>query len=186
MKPSIRLIALSLFAFLFITNAPGAQNLFVAKTSVKEKNIISSTLNTADHSSSAVLNETTLAETHPKLIRKFSQLFPVTGNVAWSKLDDNFYVSFEKDGQTASAVFTEKGALNYLVNTCSLQQLPASLQQKISNKYNGYDLFHASQIFSNGTESYSVVLENATGFVTLLHAEDETEETHRVDKPTVN
>ena len=180
MKPSIRLTALSLFGLLFITNASQAQNLLVANATAQGVNIISTPSIAGD------LSATTLAESNPKLVRNFSKLFPSTENVAWSKLDNNFFVSFEKDGQPASAVFSNKGLLNYTITACNLQQLPASLQQKISKKYNGYDLFHASQIFSNGTQAYSIVLENSGGYVTLLHTEDGTEETRKVNKPTVN
>ena len=182
MKPSIRIIATSLFAI--ITTTTNAQNLLVASAPVA-KNMVTSSFISDDESSTILISAETLAASNPKLIWNFTQIFPTTTNVVWSKLDNNYFVSFEKDGQPSSAVFTNKGALNYTITNCSMEQLPASLKHKMSEKYNGYNLFHASQIVSNGTESYSVVMENTTGFVTLLHSENETEETRRVDKPTV-
>ena len=186
MKHSICLISLSFFVFLFSSNLSYAQELLAVNAPVQSGNNVYESNALSEGSTMVPVSAAILAETNPKLIRNFSQLFPTTEKVSWSKMNNGFYASFDKDGQHTSAVFTNNGLLNYTITSCSLEQLPATLQQSISKKYNGYRLFNASQIRSNGTEAYNVVLENANGFVTLQHTEDGTAEIKKVNKLAVN
>ncbi|MFT3674273.1 MAG: hypothetical protein QM781_00100 [Chitinophagaceae bacterium] len=112
----------------------------------------------------------------------FSTLFPNASQQKWTSSDDNSFVSFLNNGRKATASFTAKGKLNYVITDCSMNDLPAAFSKNIKKDYAAYQLFHAIEIKAHGQTAYQVVLENAAGFITLKSTADGIEEIQQVKK----
>lgn len=112
----------------------------------------------------------------------FSTLFPHASQQKWSSAEGNSFVSFLNNGRKATASFTEKGKLNYVITECSIQDLPDAFSKNIKKDYTAYELFHAIEIKAHGETAYQAVLENATGYITLKFTTDGVEEIQHVKK----
>ncbi|CAN5894737.1 hypothetical protein BH24BAC1_BH24BAC1_11430 [soil metagenome] len=122
------------------------------------------------------VTKTKLASSNSRLMAKFSKLFANADNQQWNTIGDYYHVSFINNGRKATAVFTSKGKMNYLITDFSLEQLPKSLRTKISGDYRGYTLLKALEITAYDTVAYQAVLENDQCFITLKYTADGIEE----------
>jgi hypothetical protein len=184
MNQSIKQIVI-LVAISFSMIAVNAQEMYVVNKQVLTAPTSSVILSDQSELASGITEES-LAETNPKLLKSFNNLFPTAGNELWSRLDNNYFVSFEKNGNKSRASFNSKGLLNYIISTCNVQNLPEAFQQTISKKYSAYTMYNASQIKAYETEVYQAILENSTGFITLRFSEEETTEISKINKGAVN
>lgn len=112
----------------------------------------------------------------------FSTLFPNASQQKWTSSEGNSFVSFLNDGRKATASFTAKGKMNYVITDCRINDLPAAFSKNIQKDYAAYQLFHAIEIKAHGETAYQAVLENAAGFVTLKFTADGMEEIQQVKK----
>ena len=112
----------------------------------------------------------------------FSTLFPHATQTIWKITPENSFVFFINDGRKVRASFNEKGAMNYAITTCSIEDLPASFSKTIKTSYADYQLFHAIEIKAYGETAYQVVLESASDFMTLKYTVDGVEEIRLVKK----
>ncbi len=112
----------------------------------------------------------------------FSILFPNASQQKWSTTAGNNFVSFLNDGRKATASFTARGNMNYVITNCDLNNLPEGFSKNIKSNYSDYKLFHAIEIKAYGQTAYQAILENATNFVTLKCTTDGIEEIQTVKK----
>ncbi|MEO6253816.1 MAG: hypothetical protein ABIO79_10945 [Ferruginibacter sp.] len=119
---------------------------------------------------------------NPAAESSFSKLFPAATQVKWSSIDNYFWASFVNEGRKAKASFTQKGALNYLITDCNMEQLPTQFSKFINKDYAGYRLFNAIEIKAYDATAYQAVVENDKGFVTLKYTADGVEILQQVKK----
>ncbi len=112
----------------------------------------------------------------------FSTMFPNASQQKWSSAEENSFVSFLNAGRKATASFTTRGKMNYVITDCGMNDLPAAFSKNIKKDYASYQLFHAIEIKAHGETAYQAVLENAAGFVTLKFTADGIEEIQQVKK----
>lgn len=112
----------------------------------------------------------------------FSSLFPDASEQKWSSADGSSFVSFLHNGRKATASFSPKGYLNYVITTCSFDNLPSAFAKNIKSDYAGYELFHAIEIKAYGETAFQAVLENDRQFVTLKYTADGIEKLKEVKK----
>ncbi len=112
----------------------------------------------------------------------FSTLFPNASQPKWTSAENNSFVSFLNNGRKATASFSEKGKLNYVITDCSMNELPAAFSKNIRKDYAAYQLFHAIEIKAHGETAYQAVLENTRGYLTLKFTADGVEEIQQVKK----
>jgi hypothetical protein len=120
--------------------------------------------------------------TNPAIAAKFSALFPAATNMRWTNSDKNFWVSFLNDGRKATASFTLKGKLNYVITDCVLEQLPESFLKLINKDYASHSLFNAIEIRAYDEVTYQAILENESGYITLKYTGEGVEELQRINK----
>lgn len=166
MKQSIKLVATIIFFSLVLTTQSFAQDMIA----VQVKSGISS-LSSGENSG----KENTAK-------RSFSALFPNATKQKWTGTAENSFVSFLNSGRKARASFNEKGAINYVITNCSIEDLPADFSKTIKTNYAAYQIFHAIEIKAYGETAYQAVMENATSFITLKHTVDGVEEIRLVKK----
>ncbi|AHF17284.1 hypothetical protein [Niabella soli] len=118
------------------------------------------------------INKETVTEANPAAHSSFSILFPNATEPKWTQKDTYSYVSFLNNGRKATASFSPKGVLNYVITECSLEQLPKLFNRKIRKSYAGYWLLQATEIQAYGQKAYQAILENASGFITLKYTTD--------------
>ena len=119
---------------------------------------------------------------YPKLMKRFSMLYPAQTNQQWTENNNMLFVSFMYNGYKTRACFTKNGMLNYEITDCNLPQLPAGLQQHIKAKYSGYTVFNAIEINAYNTTAHQVILENTDGFITIKSTNEGIEETGKLSK----
>lgn len=119
---------------------------------------------------------------NPVITAKFSTLFPTATSQKWTSGADNVWVSFLHDGQKASASFTPKGKLNYIITNCAMENLPAAFSKTITNQYAAYHLFNAIKIAAHGNVAYQAILEDSYGYITLKYTSEGIEEIQQVKK----
>lgn len=112
----------------------------------------------------------------------FSTLFPNASQQKWSIAAGNNFVSFLNNGRKATASFTAKGNMNYVITNCELNNLPEDFSKSIKSNYADYKLFHAIEIKAYGETAYQAVMESATNFITLKFTNDGVEEIQTVKK----
>lgn len=167
MKQSFKVIAATFLLSLGINTLSFAQDM-VAVHPVKTTTIISS-----DEENNPGENV---------VISNFSSLFPNASQPKWAVSGGNNFVSFLNAGRKATASFTSKGSLNYVLTSCGTENLPSGFNKSIKKYYAGYQLFNATEIKAYGETAYQAVLENATTFVTLKYTTDGMEEIQQVKK----
>lgn len=173
MKKSIRAIAATALITFLLSGASFAQtrdnstsgNKANADTTIDEKNI---------HKSIRIPS--------PIIADKFSALFPFATNQQWTNSGNNQWVSFLNNGRKAVASFTPKGEMNYVITDCVLEQLPESFCKAINTEYASYNLFNAVEIKAYGAVAYQVVLENASGYISLKFTSEGVEEIQQLKK----
>lgn len=106
----------------------------------------------------------------------FSTLFPNASQQKWSNSDGSSIVTFVNNGRKATASFSAKGTLNYVISTCSANDLPSTFSKNIRTNYAEYQLFHAIEIKAYGETAYQAILENDDEFVTLKFTTDGVEQ----------
>ncbi len=172
MTQSFKNFALTMLLSFGISALVFAQNSFVSNQ-VKTAN---TNLTTAENTNT---KEVVVSK---QMEAKFANLFPNATEQKWTAAAENYFVSFLNDGRKANASISDKGNLNYVITTCTLNQLPEDFSTKIKNNYAGYQLFHASEIKAHNATAYQAVIENATGFITLKYTADGIEEIQQVKK----
>lgn len=173
MSHSMKTIAtLAIFGAILTTNS-FAQQSFNAAEPVYAKNTLELPAMDAGAANS-VLN----AKTEARLM----ELYPQASEVVWSKMQDNYYVSFLNQGRKAKASFSAKGKMNYCITECSAQQLPADLLSTIRKEYTGYTVFNSVEINAHNTTAYQAIIENNVGFITLRYSSNTVEEVEQVKK----
>ena len=119
---------------------------------------------------------------YPKVIKRFSILYPDPNNPQWTEINNVLFVSFTNNGNKTRACFTKDGKMNYAITDCHLPQLPEELKQHITTKYPGYTVFNAIEINAYNKIAHQVILEDATGFITLKSTDEGIDETSKVSK----
>ncbi len=117
-----------------------------------------------------------------KVAASFNRLFQAAGDVQWISSGQISEAHFITNGRKTKAVFAANGQLSYAIATCSLQQLPATLQIQIQKQYAGYSLLNAVEIKAYDAVAYQIILENENGYVTLKSTDDGVEEVNTVTK----
>lgn len=166
MKQSIKLVATSIFFSLILNNQSFAQDMVAVKVQ--------------SASSSLSFGETSGKEITAK--RSFSALFPNATKQKWTGTAENSFVFFLNSDRKARASFNEKGAMNYVITNCSIEDLPADFSKSIKTNYAAYQIFHAIEIKAYGETAYQAIMENATRFITLKYTVDGVEEIRLVKK----
>lgn len=118
----------------------------------------------------------------PEMEAKFINLFPHATAQKWTAAVETYFVSFTNNGSKATASFNTNGKINYVITTCTMDQLPADFSKAIKTNYAGYQLFNAKEIKAYGATAYQAILENATGYITLKYTIDGVEEIQQVKK----
>lgn len=176
MKNSIKAIAATALIIVLSSGNSYAQE--VSSVSAPGKTAYASTTAATaeknNHISAAVVNPITAA--------KFSTLFPAATNQKWTGKDNNVWVSFLNNGRKATASFTPKGKMNYVITDCAMEQLPESFRKTISKEYASYSLYNAIEIKAYDAVAYQVVLENASTYITLKFTSEGVEEIQQLKK----
>lgn len=126
------------------------------------------------NSSSFALSKTTESN--------FNSLFPSATEQNWSINEDNSLVSFLNNGKKATASFTAKGKLSYVITKVGITELPEDFRSAITKTYSNYQLFHASEIKAFGEIAYQAIIENEAGYITLKYTAEGIEEIQTVKK----
>ena len=175
MKQSIKIFAAFLFLSLGFTSLSFAQNAYASN---EGKNSITLTNMSEELPTKDVV--TTVAS--PAMETRFFTLFPNATEQKWGITTENSFVSFLNNGSKATASFTSKGKLSYVITACTMAQMPEAFSKAITNNYAGYQLFHAIEIKAYGETVYQAIIENAAGFRTLKYTTDGVEEIKYVKK----
>jgi len=179
---------LPIFLFVFITGLVLSNNLFgqlLVAGNASDSKAIKERSHDISHDVKAdevIITPAALAESNVKLSTRFKARFPGASMAQWTNGSEAFYVTFLNNGRKAKACFTSAGRLNYTVTECTLEQLPASLRKNILAGYKTYTLFNAIEIDAYGSIAHQVILENATGFITLGATEEGVSEIQQVTK----
>ena len=169
MKQSIKIFIASLIVSLGMFTMAFGQNMYVANPA---KNTTQGIALPAEENSKPIH----MAE------ENFSTLFPNATQQKWSSVGANSYISFDNNGRKANASFNAKGEMNYVITSCTTNQLPAAFSKTIKNDYAAYTLLHAKEIKAHGETAYQAVIESAQQFITLKYTTDGTEEIQIVKK----
>ena len=89
----------------------------------------------------------------------FSTMFPNASQQKWTTAGSTSFVSFLNKGRKATASFNSKGNLNYLITSCSMNNLPAVISKNLKSNYSNYQLSHAIEIKAHGETAYQAVIE---------------------------
>lgn len=127
-------------------------------------------------------NSTSAVSVSSKVTSRFTGLFPGATQQQWAKGNTSYTVSFLNDGRKASASFTAKGVVNYIITDCTVEHLPAAFAKVIRNNYASYQLFKAREIEAHHTVAYQAILENSKSFITLKFTADGVEQVQEVKK----
>ncbi|MGN6416521.1 MAG: hypothetical protein ACTHMC_03445 [Pseudobacter sp.] len=118
-----------------------------------------------------------------KLKNAFARLFPDATNQQWvSNEAGSYFVSFLQHGRSSRASFSRKGLMNYMIAEAGAATLPAALATTINKQYSGYKLLKALEVHAFEAISWQVVLEDASGYVTLQHVNGVTEQVQQLKK----
>ncbi len=166
MKQSIKLVATCIFFSVILNTQSFAQGMVAVQVQ--------------SGSSSPSFGETSGKEIIAK--GSFSSLFPKATMQKWTGTAENSFVSFLNSGRKARASFNEKGAINYVITNCSMEDLPADFSKSIKTNYAAYQIFNAIEIKAYGETAYQAIMENETGFRTLKYTIDGVEEIRLVKK----
>ncbi len=175
MKNSIKAITATVLITILSSGNLYAQDAYI-NASAKTPYSTTAGANTSNNSSVAI---------NPLVSAKFSTLFPQATNQQWALNNNSSWVSFLNNGRKASASFTSKGKMNYVITDCAMEQLPGSFRKTISKEYASYNLYNAIEIKAYDAVAYQVVLENASTYITLKFTSDGIEEIQQLKK-TVN
>lgn len=176
MKNSIKAIAATALIIVLSSGNSYAQEMSSVSAPGKAAYASTTTATTENnsHISATVVN--------PMIAAKFSALFPGATSQQWGSSDNNFWVSFLNNGRKASASFTLKGKIKYIITDCAMEQLPESLRKTISKEYASFNLYSAIEIKAYDTVAYQAVLENASTYVTLKFTNEGVEEIQQLKK----
>lgn len=178
MQNSIKATAATAIVSFLLSNNALAQD---THTSTAAKTVYTN-IPTIEKNISANISKEDIAANNPIVVAKFSTLFPVATNQQWASTNNNLWVSFLNNGRKASASFTPKGKVNYVILDCAMEQLPAAFCKTIKKDYPLYNLYNAIEITANDAVTYQVVLENPVNFITLKYTSEGVEETKQVKK----
>ena len=167
MKQSIKSIPAIIFFSLVLFTQSFAQDMIAVNKGQSE--------NSSHSSGESASKEITAA-------RSFSALFPNATEQKWVGTTENSFVYFLNNGRKARASFNDKGAMNYVITNCSMEDLPADLSKSIKTSYAAYKIFDAIEIKAYGETAYQVVMENAASFLTLKYTVDGVEEIKLIKK----
>ena len=187
MNTPIKSLLVVFTAALFTTNTIVAQEMYVS-ASTNTKPGKEHSINPGDNVSllnTEGITPESIATSNAKLMNRFESLFPGATKQQWTTGNNSFYVTFFHNGRKARACFTQKEALSYAIMECNLEQLPAALAKAIKTNYQDYTLFNAIEVNAHETIAHQVVLESATGFVTIKSTEEGIEEIQQVTKAPV-
>lgn len=187
MKNSIKAItAATLLTILFSRNL-NAQEISAGVAGQKNyaPNGMVSSENKNILNTSSIISSGTIDVTNPKLLTQFSALFPAATKQQWALNDKSFWVSFLNNDRKASASFTQKGKLNYVITDCTIEQLPDSFRKTISKDYASYHLNNAIEIKAYESVAYQAILENESSYVTLKFTSEGVEKIQHINK-TIN
>ncbi len=119
---------------------------------------------------------------YSRAVKNFTALFPSASETSWIKEDNTLFAYFLNKGNSASAVFSTRGNMNYSITLLDAASLPASVKRKIKAVYKGYSVFCTKEIISDELKMYEVVLENDTEFRVVQTTLDEMIETNKIIK----
>ncbi len=101
--------------------------------------------------------------------KNFEAAFNSTQKEKWSSDDNFYYVSFEKDGEKYSAVYSKEDG--ELIGTAALKEgvaIPSSVKTTIAQKFEGYEVTgKAIEITYSESLQYVVTIENESELLTL-------------------
>ncbi|MBO9619756.1 MAG: hypothetical protein J7539_12060 [Niabella sp.] len=174
MKRNIKTLGVALLFFWGASAPSYGQNMYASAAA--------KTFNTSILTALGAVDKEPVAAVDPLINSSFSALFPNATEPKWSRKVTHSFVSFLNNGHKATASFSPKGALNYVITECDPEQLPKLFNKKIKKSYATYRLLQATEIQAYGQKTYQVVLEDAFRFVTLKYTADGIETTQIVHK----
>ncbi len=97
----------------------------------------------------------------------FTRHFAEAKNVNWEKLDAYYKASFELNGSTFFAFYTDDAHFIGIAHYLTSNKLPIMLQADLKMDYKGYWITDLFEYSVNHEPGYSVTLENADQKITL-------------------
>ena len=176
MKNSIKAIAATALIIILSSGNSSAQEMSAVSAPGKTAHVSTTTARAENN------NYLSTAAVNPMILAKFSALFPGATSQQWGSSDNNFWVSFLNNNRKASASFTVKGKIKYIITDCAMEQLPGSFRKTISKEYASFKLYSAIEIKAYDAVAYQAVLENASTYVTLKFTNEGVEEIQQLKK----
>lgn len=118
----------------------------------------------------------------PEVAATFSKMYHTAQSPLWFKDGKYLHVYFQQDGSKVRAALTLKGGLVYAITYLNTSHLPEKIGEAIFDAYSSYSVSHAKQIKTTNSTVYHVLLENNSGFITILADDDEVIEIKRMRK----
>ena len=126
--------------------------------------------------SNDILSSSVTENVNEKVLKQFNKKFINAGNVTWEQLDDNFLAKFSTGETKTRSLFNNKGKLIYTIIFSSEKQLPASLKNMVTNKYNDYKITSVANVFQDNRKIWIVKLAGKTDYKAAKIEEGEIEE----------
>jgi hypothetical protein len=91
--------------------------------------------------------------------RAFQAVFTNVNQISWSQVSNLYKAEFTMDEQKISAFFDADGSFIASARNINVQQLPISLQIKLKNKYDEYNVAELIEVNNQAGTSYFLTLD---------------------------
>ncbi len=102
-----------------------------------------------------------------KAMKSFHHQYENISGEVWKQIENGYEASFEIDGNTTKAFYSNKGNWVYTVEYFKASYLPASLIQQVQQEYDKYYIAGAEKIDAPAGSAYIVHLENKNFYKTI-------------------
>ncbi|MCU7550495.1 hypothetical protein OCK74_15360 [Chitinophagaceae bacterium LB-8] len=131
-----------------------------------------------------VVATTNHAKVSPKVLDAFYHYFQDVKDINWTKLDENFFVSFMMKDQQSNALFYKNGYMLYHVSHGYERHLPAQIRKRIKTHpdYFDYNITHVIYINQEDRNVWVAYLEDNKNVILIRIEDDMLEEVERFNK----
>jgi hypothetical protein len=131
-----------------------------------------------------VVVTTNNAKVSPKALDAFYHHFQNAKDIRWTKLDENFFVSFMMKDQQSNALFKKNGYMIYHVSYGYERHLPAPIRKRIKThpEYFDYTITHVIYVNQEKRNVWAAYLEDDKNIILTRIEDDVLEEVERFNK----
>lgn len=126
-----------------------------------------------------------LEDDFPTISARFIAAFPGATKQLWIKEGKLLFAYFRINETKISAVFSEKGHMQYAVSILDEKDIPENLLLQLRNEYPQFSISKAKAIQAGGCITYEMIIENSFEYITVsFNDESEIEQINRIRKTT--